>query len=106
MIPAKKIEDLLKSVDNLPNFFIVDLKIGTANKIRLFLDNSKGITISECGIISRYLERVLDEEGLLFDLEVSSPGLDMPFIVPEQYRKNLGKKVKVTFKNGVQKKEF
>ena len=101
MIPEKKIKDLLKNGDRLPVFFIVDLKIGAANKIRLFLDNPKGITISECGIISKYLEEELDKEGLLFDLEVSSPGIDMPFRIPEQYRKNLGGKVEVTFNNGI-----
>ena len=48
------------------------------------------------GILKRDLDR--DKED--FELQVSSPGLDMPFVVIEQYFKNEGKKVEVTDNDG------
>jgi ribosome maturation factor RimP len=55
----------------------------------------KGITIDECADLHRHIEKNLDRNVEDFELLVSSPGLDMPFSVIEQYRKNEGKKVEV-----------
>jgi ribosome maturation factor RimP len=55
----------------------------------------KGITIDECAALHRYLETHLDRNTEDFDLQVSSPGLDMPFKVIEQYYRNEGRKVEV-----------
>jgi len=104
MIRKKEILELLKDGKNLPDFFIVELKTTSKNTIRLYIDNHRGITINECSEVSRYLSYALDTKGFVFDLEVSSPGLDMPLRVPEQYDKYRGKKVEVILTNGVQKK--
>jgi len=42
----------------------------------------------------------LDREKEDFELQVSSPGLDLPFLVIEQYKKNEGRKVEVTDNEG------
>jgi ribosome maturation factor RimP len=55
----------------------------------------KGITIDECVAIHRYLEKNLDRNTEDFELQVSSPGLDMPLGVIEQYYKNEGREVEV-----------
>ena len=47
------------------------------------------------GAIHRHLENNLDRDKEDFELQVSSPGLDLPFGVIEQYYKNEGKKVEV-----------
>ncbi|MCL4150489.1 UNVERIFIED_CONTAM: hypothetical protein GTU68_032543 [Idotea baltica] len=45
--------------------------------------------------ISRNVEHNLDRETTDFSLEVSSPGLTEPFVNNRQYKKNLGKTLKV-----------
>ncbi len=60
----------------------------------------KGITIDECAAIHRHIEKSLDRDKEDFELQVSSPGLDMPFGVIEQYYKNEGKKVEVVDNEG------
>jgi len=76
--------------------YVVDLKIGTGNQIFLELDKEQGsISIEECMSVSRNIEHNLDREIEDFSLEVSSAGLDQPFRVLKQYKKNIGKTVKV-----------
>jgi ribosome maturation factor RimP len=55
-----------------------------------------GITIDECVTLHHQLEKSLDHNIEDFELQVSSPGLDTPFGVIEQYYKNEGEKVEVT----------
>ncbi len=53
-----------------------------------------------CAAIHRHIENSLDRETEDFELQVSSPGLDLPFGVMEQYYKNEGKKVEVIDNEG------
>ena len=82
------------------DIFIVDIKIGKGNKIAIWVDKDQGITIEECVGISRYVENNLDRESEDFDLVVSSPGLDMPFKVQQQYEKNLNSIIEVVSIDG------
>jgi ribosome maturation factor RimP len=93
-----KKEEILKILDEYPGrekIFLVDLRISSSNKISLFADRMEGITIEECVQLSRFIEHHLDREKEDFELVVSSPGLDMPFMVREQYQKNKGKRLKI-----------
>jgi ribosome maturation factor RimP len=82
-------------------FFIVDVSISTDSRIEVLVDKEKGITISECVEITRFLRTKLGEEIDNYEVLVSSPGLDRPFKVIEQYRKNEGKIVEVIKKDGI-----
>ena len=64
------------------------------------MDNiNQGVSIKDCVSVSRNIEHNLDREKEDFELQVSSPGLDQPFVVINQYLKNLGNKVTVTTKS-------
>ena len=80
--------------------FLIDVTVDKNNKIVVSVDRSESIGIDDCVMISRKLESQLDRDKEDFALEVSSPGLDAPFKVIEQYHKNKGKKVKVVTKDG------
>ena len=63
------------------------------------MDNiNQGVSVKDCVSVSRNIEHNLDREKEDFELQVSSPGLDQPFVVINQYLKNLGNKVTVTTK--------
>jgi len=76
--------------------FLVAVKVSSSNRITVLADKNEGITIDECASIHRHIESNLNRDVEDFDLQVSSPGLDLPFIVIDQYIKNEGKKVEVT----------
>ncbi|HBE42648.1 MAG TPA: ribosome assembly cofactor RimP [Bacteroidales bacterium] len=100
MIDRNKIEKLINEFITGTGIFIVTIKVSTANRITVLADTMKGITIDECAEIHRYIEKHLDRNAEDFELQVSSPGLDMPFRVIEQYYRNEGNKVEVTDSEG------
>jgi ribosome maturation factor RimP len=81
--------------------FIVAVKVSSSNRITVLADRNEGITIDECASIHRAVENGLDRDAEDFELQVSSPGLDSPFCVTEQYFKNQGRRVEVTDNEGV-----
>jgi ribosome maturation factor RimP len=95
MIDRSKIESLVNEFINDTGLFLVAVKVSSSNKITVLADTMKGITIDECAELHRYLERNLDRNIEDYELQVSSPGLDMPFGVIEQYCKNEGEQIMV-----------
>jgi ribosome maturation factor RimP len=100
MIEKQKIQGLVEEFIKGTELFLVTVKVSNANRITVFADKNEGITIDECAAIHRHIENGLDREIEDFELQVSSPGLDMPFVVMEQYIKNEGKKVEVVDNEG------
>ena len=85
-----------EKLDENPEFYLVDLKINTTSKIYVEIDHKTDpISINDCIAFSRQVEHNLDREEEDFELEVTSPGLSLPFKVHQQYVKNEGKDVKV-----------
>jgi len=95
MIEKSYIEKLVNDFIIGTGIFLVAVRVSSANKITVLADTMKGITIDECAAMHRHIGKSLDRDAEDFELQVSSPGLDMPFGVIEQYHKNEGKKVEV-----------
>jgi ribosome maturation factor RimP len=100
MIEKLKIQGLVEEFIKGTGLFLVAVKVSSANRIIVLADKNEGITIDECAALHRHIEKGLDRDTEEFELEVSSPGLDMPFGVIEQYVKNEGKKVEVVDNEG------
>lgn len=98
MITIEKIRDLAGIKIAEGTNFIVDISVKPGNKIRVLLDNDKGITISDCIAMSRHIESNLDRESEDFELDVMSPGLTEPLKILRQYTKNIGKQVELLTK--------
>lgn len=82
------------------DIFLVGVKVDNNNKIIVHIDTPLGISIDDCVRVSKELEEKLDRDREDFALEVSSPGLHSPFIVIEQYQKNVGKKINLVKQDG------
>lgn len=93
------VQEMLEHQD--PSLFLVDVNLSNSKnsqKVVVYLDGDEGISIDVCAEISRKLGATIEEEDLIkgsFTLEVSSPGLDLPLKLHRQYKKNVGRKVKV-----------
>lgn len=83
-----------------PDLFLLDLKVGLDQSIHVTLDGDKGISLKDCMAISRAIEHELDREEFDFSLEVGSAGATAPLILPRQYTKHLGRKLKVSGEEG------
>jgi ribosome maturation factor RimP len=100
MIDKKKIEDIINEFIAKRGIFLVAVRVSTSNGITVLADTMKGITIDECAEFHSFIEKHLDRNIEDYELQVSSPGLDMPFRVIEQYYKNEGNRVEVIDKEG------
>ena len=94
------IEHHLEGILTGKDIFLVTVKVDNNNKIIVHIDTPEGISIDDCVRVSKELEEKLDREMEDFALEVSSPGLDSPFRVIEQYQKNIGKKINLVKTDG------
>lgn len=100
MIDKKKVRELVEErmaeLDN--GLFIVELNISSNNVIQVELDKHEGgVSVDDCIRVSRNVEHNLDREEQDFELQVSSAGLDKGLRVFAQYKKNIGRNVKVKF---------
>ena len=75
--------------------FLVDWSLKSGNKIEVLVDGDNGLSIDEVVRISRHIEHNLDREKEDFSLIVSSPGLDRSLNTERQFRKNIGRKIKI-----------
>ncbi len=76
--------------------FLVDFELNMENQIKLHADLLEGhISVDQLKYLSRSIENALGDESEDYSIEVSSPGMFTPFKVPEQYKKSIGRLVKV-----------
>ncbi len=100
----QKIEELVQPLAVSQGLELVDLELMRARRgrsiLRLFLDRpGGGITIEEITRISRVVGDLLDVHDLIpesYHLEVSSPGLTRKLKSPEDYRRYVGRLVRIT----------
>jgi ribosome maturation factor RimP len=103
MISEEYIKSIIEGELAKRNLFLVDLKISSSNKINVFVDSIKGVTIEECAKLSSVIKDELNKDIDDYVLEVSSPGLNNPLILPLQYEKNLGRYLDIITKDGYRK---
>ncbi len=101
MVNKKHITKLVNEVLYDTDIFAVGIVVGIDNSIKVFIDGDNGVTIKKCVEVSRYIENSLDREEEDFELNVSSAGVDHPFLLLRQYINNIDKKVSVIKNDGV-----
>jgi len=104
MIIEEKVRELVSTRISESDLFLVDVIISNGNNVRVLLDSIEGVKVAECAEISRWLSAELDLVDEDHSLEVSSPGLDAPLVLKQQYEKNIGRDVEVIFSDGKKKK--
>ena len=80
---------------------LVELTLNGSGRVKILalIDSEQGVTIDQCTKFSRSVTQETDlipelDEGYI--IEVSSPGTDRPLEFPFQYKKNVGRKIRVT----------
>lgn len=95
-----KVKNLLEEgLKKNPSLFLIDLSISDSYKITVVLDGDNGVSLQDCMDISRAIEHNLDREEQDFSLEVASAGVSAPLKMSRQYKKNIGRNIKLTTSN-------
>lgn len=92
-----------EKIADRPDLFLVQVKMHSNGKLIILVDGDQGLSIKDCVAISRHVGFHLEEENAIeqaYNLEVSSPGVDMPLQLGRQYVKNVGRSLGVKLKNG------
>ena len=81
--------------------FLVEVKV-SPTKVTVFIDKPNGITLAECAELSKLITAQLEPDGVweTHELEVSSPGMDQPLRVYQQYLRRIGRQARVITKDG------
>jgi ribosome maturation factor RimP len=98
----EKIKDLAENGLENPNHFLVEVVVSKHKpwKFTVIVDGDQGITIDDCAALSRALNESIETEIVdPYTLEVSTPGLDHPLKLKRQYKKNIGRGLKVVKKD-------
>ena len=102
--PLKRIEELALPLVKQEDLFLVDieLKQQDMNVVWVYVDSEEGgVNLDVCSKISRELSFQVENEDIFpksYRLNVSSPGLSRPLSDKRQYGKNIGRTVKVKYK--------
>ena len=92
-----KIESAVEIAATDNDAFLVELELKPNNIIVAFVDSDNGLTIEQIKMINRQIESDLDRDVEDFNLTVSSPDLNRPLKTWRQYKKNVGRYLKVKF---------
>ncbi len=93
---TKKVHILLEeALAENEELFLIDCTISVAGDIDVVVDGDHGVSLDECIRISRHIEHNLDREIDDFSLKVSSPDITKPLVHTRQYKKNIGRIIKV-----------
>lgn len=106
-----QVKELASPLAEEKGLFLVDieLKTGSGNELWIYLDGEdRGVNLDECAEISRELGFLIDAHELLdtkFRLNVSSPGLSRPLSDSRQYVKNVGRVIKLRYREDSETKK-
>lgn len=89
-----------EALESRPDIFILDFDISDVNDIHLTIDGDHGVTIDDIVFFSRQIEHNLDRDEEDFSLTVSSFDITKPFHLKRQFKKNIGRKIKVKTTEG------
>lgn len=97
-----RIRRLADEVASDSEAYVVDVEVRGqkgSRVIEVFVDADAGVGSDDLARLSRDLAFLLDTEDLVkgkYYLNVSSPGAERPLLLPRQYRKHVGRLLKVT----------
>lgn len=100
MISPEAVREVLEPAIQEQGLFLVEIHVGANNNIKVEVDSYEGFNIDHCVKLNRVFEAAFDREVEDYALEVSSPGLDQPFRVWDQYKKNVGRELDIVLNNG------
>ncbi len=98
------LEERIKPLVEEEDLELVELDFfegGSRSVLRIYIDRAGGVTVDQCARLNRKIGDYLEMEDLIphrYILEVSSPGLDRPLTKGVDFKRKIGERVRVYFK--------
>jgi ribosome maturation factor RimP len=95
------IRNLVMPILENAEVLLVDMQLrGSPNSqvLSIFIDTEEGVTLQQIASVTREIEGLLDLEDPIkgkYRLDISSPGIDRPLTEMWQFKKNIGRILKV-----------
>lgn len=108
----ERIYNLAKKVAEDYGYDLIEVQLlgkGKRTILRVYIDKEGGVTLNDCEFFSKRFENILDVEDPIegpYTLEVSSPGINRPLKKAEDFRKNIGKMVRVITRQKIDSQSF
>lgn len=102
-----KIEKLIVPLLEQESAELVDVsyaKEGSRWVLRVYVDKSAGVTLDDCAYLSERIGSLIDSQNAIaaaYVLEVSSPGIDRVIRKEKDFKRFVGKPVKIRLKEAV-----
>ena len=100
---ADAAEQVVRPIIEAHGMELVDVefkKLYGTPTLTIYIDKPGGVSLDDCELIHRAIDAPIDEldptDGMAYNLNVSSPGLDRPFKTLRDYKRKLGEKVEVS----------
>ena len=111
MTATPRVLALLEPVVSGAGYDLEDLTVSAAGKrsvVRVLVDKDGGVTLDDVADVSRLVSEALDAAdeqdptllGTSYVLEVSSPGVDRPLTESRHWRRNVGRLVAASLRDG------
>ncbi|MGA0113665.1 MAG: ribosome maturation factor RimP [Candidatus Nanopelagicaceae bacterium] len=105
---ANNLIELLGPVITKAGFVLEEITVTPVGKRRLVavvIDREESNpSLDEVTVVSKEVSAILDNYSQIgevpFTLEVTTPGIDKPLVLPRHWKKNIGRLVKITPKQG------
>ncbi|MBE8596562.1 ribosome maturation factor RimP [Xenorhabdus sp. BG5] len=103
----QKLTEIISAPVEALGFELVGLEFIRArvSTLRVYIDSEEGITVDNCADVSHQVSAVLDVEDPipgLYNLEISSPGLERPLFKAEHYQRFIGEAVSLVLRMAMQ----
>ncbi|MCK4892778.1 MAG: ribosome maturation factor RimP [Calditrichia bacterium] len=98
------IKNLVMPVLEDAQIYLIDMQLrgGRNNQVlSIYVDTEEGVTLQQIAKVTREIEGLLDLEEPIsgkYRLDISSPGIDRPLTEIWQFKKNIGRNLKVQLK--------
>lgn len=98
------VRPLAEEVLAITPYFLVDINVRGhwgSRVVEVYVDSDGEIGLDDLAEVSNELGFLLDVEDVIdgkYTLEVSSPGADRPLMMPQQYKKNVGRPLSVAYR--------
>lgn len=100
MIDKQKLTAVIEQGIRDTDLFLVNLTIGTDNKITVQIDSDTNVDIDQCVQLSQLVEQNFNRDDEDYELEIGSVGLTSPLQLPRQYKKFIGEQVETLTADG------
>ena len=107
----ERVESLLKEKIEAIGYELYDVEYSKEGKnyfLRIFIDNSNGISLEDCEKVNNAITDLLDDANYIkqqYFLEVSSPGVERILRKDKHLKDNIGEKIEIKLFKPINKKK-